>query len=56
MEAAAHKKTGNAIKELMNLSPDEANLIINGEEKRVLLSQVKIGDLLKVKPGEKNSG
>ncbi|WP_265130848.1 heavy metal translocating P-type ATPase [Chryseobacterium oranimense] len=53
MEAAAHKKTGNAIKELMNLSPDEANLMINGEEKRVLLSQVKIGDLLKVKPGEK---
>ncbi|SIP87058.1 Cu2+-exporting ATPase [Chryseobacterium sp. RU37D] len=53
MEAAAHKKTGNAIRELMNLSPDEANLMINGEEKKVLLSQVKIGDLLKVKPGEK---
>ncbi len=53
MEAAAHRKTGNAIRELMNLSPDEANLIVNGEEKKVLLSQVKIGDLLKVKPGEK---
>ncbi|WP_299181997.1 heavy metal translocating P-type ATPase [uncultured Chryseobacterium sp.] len=53
MEAAAHQKTGNAIRELMNLSPDEANLISNGEEKRVLLSQVKIGDFLKVKPGEK---
>jgi len=53
MEAAAHKKTGNAIRELMNLSPDEANLIINGEEKKVLLSQVKIGDFLRVKPGEK---
>jgi Cu2+-exporting ATPase len=53
MEAAAHKKTGNAIRELLNLSPDEANLIINGEEKKVLLSHVKIGDLLKVKPGEK---
>lgn len=53
MEAAAHKKTGNAIREMMNLSPDEANLIVNGEEKKVLLSQVKIGDLLKVKPGEK---
>lgn len=53
MEAAAHKKTGNAIRELMNLSPDEAHLIINGEEKKVLLSQVKIGDFLKVKPGEK---
>lgn len=53
MEALAHKKTGNAIKELMNLSPDEANLIINNEEKRVPLSEVKIGDILKVKPGEK---
>ncbi|MEG0759860.1 MAG: heavy metal translocating P-type ATPase [Chryseobacterium sp.] len=53
MEALAHKKTGNAIKELMNLSPDEANLMVNNEEKRVALSEVKIGDLLKVKPGEK---
>lgn len=53
MEALAHKKTGNAIKELMNLSPDEANLMINNEEKKVPLSEVKIGDLLKVKPGEK---
>ncbi|WP_139423523.1 heavy metal translocating P-type ATPase [Chryseobacterium mulctrae] len=53
MEALAHKKTGNAIKELMNLSPDEANLMVNNEEKRVPLSEVKIGDLLKVKPGEK---
>lgn len=53
MEAAAHKKTGNAIKELMNLSPNEANLMVNGEEIKVPLSEVKIGDLLKVKPGEK---
>lgn len=53
MEAAAHRKTGNAIRELMNLSPDEATIILNREEKRILLSQVKIGDLLKVKPGEK---
>ncbi|MCW3167151.1 heavy metal translocating P-type ATPase [Chryseobacterium sp. 09-1422] len=53
MEAAAHKRTGNAIKELMNLSPDEANLIVNGEERKVPLSEIKIGDLLKVKPGEK---
>ncbi|UFK97813.1 copper-transporting P-type ATPase [Kaistella faecalis] len=53
MEAGAHKKTGNAIKELMNLSPDEANLITNGNEKRVPLSEVKIGNILRVKPGEK---
>jgi len=53
MEALAHKKTGNAIKELMNLSPDEANLMVDNEEKKVPLSEVKIGDILKVKPGEK---
>ncbi|KQS92634.1 copper-translocating P-type ATPase [Chryseobacterium sp. Leaf394] len=53
MEALAHKKTGNAIRELMSLSPDEANLMMNGEEKKVPLSEIKIGDILKVKPGEK---
>ncbi len=53
LEAAAHRKTGGAIKELLSLSPDEATLLIHGAEKRVPLSEVKIGDLLKVKPGEK---
>ncbi|MBW8522788.1 heavy metal translocating P-type ATPase [Chryseobacterium chendengshani] len=53
MEALAHKKTGNAIKELIDLSPNDANLMINDEEKIVPLSEIKIGDLLKVKPGEK---
>lgn len=53
LEARAHQKTGKAIEELMNLSPDEANLIINNIEKKVPLSEVKIGDFLRVKPGEK---
>ncbi|UOE39733.1 copper-translocating P-type ATPase [Chryseobacterium suipulveris] len=53
LEAGAHQRTGKAIEELMNLSPDEANLIENGNERRVPLSHVKIGDLLRVKPGEK---
>lgn len=53
LEAKAHQKTGNAIRELMNLSPSEAHLIINGEEKTVDLSEVKINSILKVKPGEK---
>lgn len=53
MEAAAHKKTGNAIRELMNLSPDEATLVEGNTEKKVALDQVKINDILKVKPGEK---
>lgn len=53
MEALAHQKTGNAIKELMNLSPDTANIVVNGEEQQIPLSEVKVNDLLKVKPGEK---
>ena len=53
LEAKAHQKTGNAIKELMNLSPKEAHLIINNSEKNILIADVKIGDILKVKPGEK---
>lgn len=53
LEARAHQKTGKAIEELMSLSPDTANLMIGETEKTVQLSEVKIGDLLKVKPGEK---
>ncbi|KMQ71546.1 copper-transporting P-type ATPase [Chryseobacterium koreense] len=53
LEAGAHQRTGKAIEELMNLSPDEATLMIDGNEKKVPLSEVKIGDLLRVKPGEK---
>ena len=53
LEAKAHQKTGNAIKELMNLSPKEAHLIINNSEKNIPISEVRIGDILKVKPGEK---
>jgi len=53
LEARAHQKTGKAIEELMNLSPAEANLILNNTEMKVPLSEVKIGSILRVKPGEK---
>ena len=53
LEAKAHQKTGNAIKELMNLSPKEAHLIQNNVEKNILIADVKIGNILRVKPGEK---
>jgi len=53
MEARAHQKTGKAIEALMNLSPDTANLIVNGNETKVPLSDIKINDILRVKPGEK---
>lgn len=53
LEAKAHQKTGKAIEALLNLSPDTANLLIDNTEKKVLLAEVKPGDLLRVKPGEK---
>ncbi len=53
LEARAHQRTGKAIEALMNLSPDTANLIINGSEKKVALSEIKVNDILRVKPGEK---
>lgn len=53
LEARAHQKTGKAIEELMNLSPAEANVILDNTERKVPLSDVKIGSILRVKPGEK---
>lgn len=53
LEARAHQKTGKAIEELINLSPNEAHVISNNIEKQIPLSEVKIGDFLRVKPGEK---
>lgn len=53
MEARAHHKTGKAIEALMNLSPETANLIVDGNEKNVPLTEIKINDIIRVKPGEK---
>ena len=53
LEAKAHERTGKAIEELMSLAPDEANLIVHGEEKKIQVSEVKVGDVLRVRPGEK---
>ena len=47
LEAKSPSKTGNAIKELMNLSPKEAHLIQNNVRKNIPISEVKIGDILK---------
>ena len=53
LEARAHGRTNNAIKELLQLVPSEATLLINGEEKIISIDDIKRGDRLRVKPGEK---
>ncbi|MDA3879028.1 MAG: copper-translocating P-type ATPase, partial [Prolixibacteraceae bacterium] len=53
LELRAHSKTNSAIKALLNLVPPVARVIRKGEELEIPLEEVKVGDLLKVKPGEK---
>ena len=53
LELRAHSKTNSAIKALLGLVPPVARVISNGVEEEIPLEEVKVGDLLKVKPGEK---
>jgi len=53
LELRAHSKTNSAIKALLELVPPIARIIRNGKEEEIPLEEVKVGDLLKVKPGEK---
>ena len=53
MELGAHSKTNSAIKALLGLVPPVARVIRNGVEEEIPLEEVHVGDILKVKPGEK---
>lgn len=53
LEAKAHQKTSQSIKELMQLSPETAVLMVGNEEKTIPVQQIQKGNLLKVKAGEK---
>jgi cation transport ATPase/YHS domain-containing protein len=54
LELRARSKTGAAIKDLLGLAPKTARLILDDKtEKDVSLEQIRPGDLLRVRPGEK---
>ena len=53
LELLARRRTGHAIRELMSLTPDNAHLVRQGLEYHVLLGDVRVGDILRVRPGEK---
>ncbi|WP_240924990.1 copper-transporting P-type ATPase [Maribellus sediminis] len=53
LELKAHSKTNSAIKALLELAPPVARIIREGEEMEIPLEKVQVGDILKVKPGEK---
>src|SRR5438045_1287694 len=53
LELRARRRTSHAIRSLLDLSPPTARLIDDGEEREVPLAEVKSGDALRVRPGEK---
>lgn len=53
LESYSKGKTTNALKSLMNLTPEMATIIKDGKEITVKSEQVKIGDVFVVRAGEK---
>ncbi len=45
-------KSSRAIMNLMQLQPSEARVLMDGKEKQIPIEEVKIGDHVKVRPGE----
>lgn len=53
MEARAKGKTSEAIDKLLKLSPKTARIIRDGAEVEIPIEEVKVGDTVVVRPGEK---
>ncbi|NOY80222.1 MAG: heavy metal translocating P-type ATPase [Kiritimatiellaeota bacterium] len=53
LELRARKRTSAAIRELLELAPKKARVVRNGEEQEIDLDDVRAGDVLRVRPGEK---
>lgn len=52
LEARSKGKTTDALKELMRLTPKSANVVRDGKEMTVSISEVKQGEIFVVRPGE----
>lgn len=53
LEAKAKSHTSDAIKKLLHLQAKTASVIRNGKEIDVPIEQVKVGEIIRVRPGEK---
>lgn len=53
LENRAKNKASDAIKELIGIQPKTATIISNGKSKEISIKDIKIGDEIVVKPGEK---
>ncbi len=53
LETYTMNKSHREISSLMEIQPEEAWLWVNGETKRVHVSELNVGDLILIKPGER---
>ena len=51
-ETRARGRTSAAVRQLLDLAPKRARRLENGQERDVALAEVRVGDLLRVKPGD----
>jgi Cu+-exporting ATPase len=53
LELKARRRTSEAIRRLLGLAPKTARRVNNGQEADVPLAELQIGDLVRIRPGEK---
>src|SRR5216110_2643971 len=53
VEAKARSRTGHAIKALLGLAAKTAHRVRDGQEQEIAVDEIQIGDVLRVRPGEK---
>jgi Cu2+-exporting ATPase len=53
LEARAHSKTNSAVKALLQLAPNKATKVVDGEDVEVSIDAIALDDILKVRPGDK---
>jgi Cu+-exporting ATPase len=53
LELRARGRTSSALKQLLGLAPRTARVVRDGQETDVPITEVRVGDILRVRPGEK---
>ncbi|HEA47208.1 MAG TPA: copper-translocating P-type ATPase [bacterium] len=53
LEVRAKGQASQAIKKLLQLGAKTARILVDGEEKEIAMEEVKVGDVMVVRPGEK---
>lgn len=53
LELKARSQTSQAIKALLNKAAKTARIVEQGQEREIPIDQVKVGDILRVRPGDK---